>query len=928
MTPLGDNIRRMLDAANVIDVSGPNLLASTRHELEIALQTLCGGAAPEFGNTIIRGLDGWNFRNPSSIGGSFGLNVRADPYNAVGDGITDDTASIQAAIDDATANGGGIVFFPCGTYLVSQLVLESNVWLWGESWCATIKAKAFNHTTVLSGTSTGSNAARTLNDTGAAFPLNGYKNFTVHITGGTGSGQKRTIQYNSLTTRTNITDDWTTIPDATSTYEVLDVNHLIVFGTPATTRNVAIWNLQFQGNKANQTAILDCFYLNNQGWADANLDSMHLLYNVLVDDFSGSGLTRSAAVREMRILASRFNRCNEYGSRNLLDETQSGASDCKFAEVVCAKNGLSGFSCGAGHDLLVDCKSFGNGTRNVSGNAAGYLLFIDGVHLAACEAQENFQNGYQLLLAAKSCSLSACNADANGGAGVVLDATTDTFIEVAVQSTSGLLYTTAYALKYSGGATRNTVIVQAQESQLGSGLIDPTSSFDFNSTVLLNNVWYGPVNTRFGVLDVANNMHFGWGKLDAGAATNPFYTIITTDDLNPRTLIQSSIGATVRDYITLDHVNNRLRLGMTAGGAPFGEIVIDAPFVYSGAGGTQLGDATHRWGQSFFGAEMSNLFGATNVDRTHFQWGRASSPAGGNPSYYLKTNADATPSATIESFDGTNTRRFAQIDFANSLLSLGSTGLGNIELDLVSITSAATNIWLQSAVAGDSVNRFNVDHNGKITWGPGSGAIDSTLERISANHIQFTGTGVISRKGTDGSTTDDHFIMGKTSSPASGNPEWRLRTGNQAEARLQLQSNDGSTVRTFLDMDPSNGVISIGTGTAEITMSGATRFPSSTSDPVIEGVAGSNPALIVYTTSGTVRWSAGYTAEAEGGGDAGGFYGISAFNDAGSFSFRGFQIARTGSNPVSLYVGGSLKNVTEGAADSGTAGFKYLKVPN
>jgi len=46
--------------------------------------------------------------------------VTQSPYNAVGDGATDDRAAIQSAIDDAETNGGGVVYFPQGTYLLDS----------------------------------------------------------------------------------------------------------------------------------------------------------------------------------------------------------------------------------------------------------------------------------------------------------------------------------------------------------------------------------------------------------------------------------------------------------------------------------------------------------------------------------------------------------------------------------------------------------------------------------------------------------------------------------------------------------------------------------------------------------------------------------------------------------------------------------------
>jgi hypothetical protein len=51
-----------------------------------------------------------------------GPTLSVKDFGAKGDGVTNDTAAIQAAIDHVYGAGGGTVFFPSGTYLVTSVV--------------------------------------------------------------------------------------------------------------------------------------------------------------------------------------------------------------------------------------------------------------------------------------------------------------------------------------------------------------------------------------------------------------------------------------------------------------------------------------------------------------------------------------------------------------------------------------------------------------------------------------------------------------------------------------------------------------------------------------------------------------------------------------------------------------------------------------
>lgn len=68
------------------------------------------------------------------------LNVKNAPFNAQGDGSTDDSAAIQSAATALSATGGGALYFPDGTFIAANISIPGNVRVFGHG--ATLKLKA------------------------------------------------------------------------------------------------------------------------------------------------------------------------------------------------------------------------------------------------------------------------------------------------------------------------------------------------------------------------------------------------------------------------------------------------------------------------------------------------------------------------------------------------------------------------------------------------------------------------------------------------------------------------------------------------------------------------------------------------------------------------------------------------------------------
>lgn len=149
-----------------IDYSVACASVSNNSENTLTFPVVGSATGPRYAITkgagILRGADtlpgstpgtcdktGWHDMGPS--GSAPGIFITPQQFGAEGDGVTDDTASINAAISYLNGIGGGILFFPSGTYLLDGpntgaggIALLSNVSLLGSGRGATVIRSADN----------------------------------------------------------------------------------------------------------------------------------------------------------------------------------------------------------------------------------------------------------------------------------------------------------------------------------------------------------------------------------------------------------------------------------------------------------------------------------------------------------------------------------------------------------------------------------------------------------------------------------------------------------------------------------------------------------------------------------------------------------------------------------------------------------------
>lgn len=103
------------------------------------------------------------------------VNAGAPPYNAFGNGVSNDTSAIQAAID-SLPESGGTVFVPAGTYIISPRDATRPVSGTTEKWCLQLKD---NQT--LMGAGTGSTVFKLSDSSPYDSPMIYGTNFAVGV---------------------------------------------------------------------------------------------------------------------------------------------------------------------------------------------------------------------------------------------------------------------------------------------------------------------------------------------------------------------------------------------------------------------------------------------------------------------------------------------------------------------------------------------------------------------------------------------------------------------------------------------------------------------------------------------------------------------------------------------------------------------------
>ena len=319
--------------------------------------------------------------------------------------------------------------------------------------------------------------------------------------------------------------------------------HLIVLANTSVDQTV-VRDLSLYGNKGQQTTINHGFYYFNQSGSFEIGNPRHLIQNVLINNFSGSGVVLHTGVSETRVenVTARLNDVHGF------DFLTQGATDSWFVNCTAQASGRSGFHCSSWATRYIGCKSFGSGQAQIAGDRSGYLIDQPYQYFAACDAQENLEHGFHLENT-ENCVLSGCATISNANTGFLLSQTSAVVLEACnvahIALPSGLQH--VYGVDFRNGSTGN--MVGATVTGVSSAVVPPSAQLGSNK-VVINREFIGGLFNSWGAIGQPQE-HFAFGKRDSPGPGNPYYVLQTGLDSPPEALLQGWDGATSRTFMKL-----------------------------------------------------------------------------------------------------------------------------------------------------------------------------------------------------------------------------------------------------------------------------------------------------------------------------------------------------------------------------------------
>lgn len=271
----------------------------------------------------------------SSTGVPTVYNVKDATYGALGNGVADDSAAIQAAIDAAYAAGGGQVYLPPGTYIVGQsasavtsccLLVRQQVRLVGAGRSTIVKAKA----------------ALPVGVTSVIKNVDGAWGYDVMSFTLDGNKANQTNTSNGITLSNTVNPLGPLQPGGIGNGEVTLITDMYVIQTKGDGFNLG----------PSEVRVSDCFAFATDGWG-YNLNNDGYVVNCTAGVCGKSGSSAGGFQLNSDL---RLTNCKAYGGAGSLGQFHVQSVECTLVACEVQESTSNGFAIGGSRTAMIGCK--------------------------------------------------------------------------------------------------------------------------------------------------------------------------------------------------------------------------------------------------------------------------------------------------------------------------------------------------------------------------------------------------------------------------------------------------------------------------------------------------------------------------------------------------------------------------------------------